>query len=204
MRVLIGCEFSGVVRDEFAKKGHDAWSCDILPTESEGNHYQMDIFDLLEETSGDWDLAIFHPTCKFLANSGSKWLYNSGKKENGRDEQRWENMYAGADFFARLKNADIPKLCLENPIPHCYASNLMGKYSQTIQPWQFGHPETKRTCLWLKNLPLLKETENVKSVMKDMPKKDTDRIHYMGGKDRGKNRSVTFKGIAKAMANQWG
>ena len=101
MRVLIGCEFSGVVRDEFAKKGHDAWSCDILPTESEGNHYQMDIFDLLEETSGDWDLAIFHPSCTFLANSGCKWLYNSGKKENGRDEQRWENMYAGADFFVR-------------------------------------------------------------------------------------------------------
>lgn len=202
MKVLVACEFSGVVRDAFSSRGHDAWSCDILPTESPGQHIEGDVLKILDD---GWDLMIAHPPCTFLANSGCKWLYHGGKKENGMDDQRWQDMYEGADFFSQLRDCPIPRIAIENPIPHKYARSIMGEYSQTVQPWQFGHTENKRTCLWLKNLPQLKETKNVKHLMETMSKKETDKTHYMSpGVDRGKRRSVTYIGIAGAMASQWG
>jgi hypothetical protein len=203
MRVLCACEFSQIVTSAFRERGHDAWSCDILPSEGKypEHHLQQDVLEVLDR---DWDMMIGHPECRFLANSGCKWLYKSGKKENGRDEERWENMRKGAEFFLKLKNADIPRIAIENPIPHGYALEYMGPYSQIIQPWQFGHTENKKTALWLKGLPLLQETNNVKALMKDMPKRETDKVHYMSpGKDRGKRRSVFFEGIGEAMADQW-
>lgn len=205
MRVIIGCEFSGVVRDAFSSRGHDAWSCDTEPTLSPGQHYQEDIFSVLNRTKGTWDLAIFHPPCTYLCNSSVRWLYKKGVKTNGRDETRWENMRKGGEFFQKLRDCGIPRIALENPVPHSYALEYMGPYSQIIQPWQFGHTENKKTALWLFGLPLLRETNNVKYLMKNMLKKDTDKTHYMSpGKDRGKRRSIFFKGIGEAMADQWG
>jgi hypothetical protein len=204
MRVLCACEFSQIVTSEFRDKGHDAWSCDILPSEGKYPEYHLQQ-DVLEVLDRDWDMMIGHPTCTYLTNAGVRWLFKSGKKENGRDEERWENMRKGAEFFLKLKDCHIPKIAIENPVPHGYASQYMGPYSQIIQPWQFGHTENKKTALWLKGLPLLKETNNVKALMKDMPKRETDKVHYMSpGKDRGKNRSVFFSGIGEAMENQWG
>jgi hypothetical protein len=204
MNIIVGCEQSGIVREAFKARGHNAWSCDVDPTEIPGQHYQEDLFSVLERTKGYWDIGIFHPPCTFLCNSGVKWLYKGGKKENGRDLTRWENMYKGAEFFNQIKDCGIPKYVIENPIPHGYALGLIGKYSQVIQPWMFGHPEKKATCLWVHNLPLLQETNNVRHLMKNMAKKDTDRNHYISGKDRGKKRSITYPGIAKALAEQMG
>jgi hypothetical protein len=205
MRVIIGCEFSGTVREAFSSRGHDAWSCDTDPTIAPGQHYQEDIFSVLERTKGTWDLAIFHPPCTLLCNSGVRWLYKKGVKTNGRDETRWENMRKGGEFFQKLRDSGIPRIALENPVPHQYALEYMGPYSQIIQPWQFGHTENKKTDLWLFGLPLLQETDNVKHLMKNMPKRETDKTHYMSpGEDRGKRRSVFFQGIGEAMADQWG
>lgn len=190
MRVLVACEFSGIVRDAFIDRGHDAWSCDLLPTESPGPHYEDNIFHVLTKTMYDWDLMIAHPPCTYLANSGVSWLY--------RKEGRWDKMREGALFFKQLLNTDIPKICVENPIIHKYAVEIIGrKQDQVIQPWMFGHGETKATCLWLKNLPELKHTNLVEG--------REQRLHYLPpSKDRSKLRSITYPGIASAMANQWG
>ena len=191
MRILIACEESGTVRDSFRKLGHEAYSCDILPNESK-YHIQDDVLKHLDE---DWDLMIAHPPCTYLCNSGVSWLH--------KDESRWDKLQDGRDFFMSLHDYNIPKICVENPIPHKYGE--LPKYTQIVQPYQFGHTERKATCLWLKNLPKLTPTNNVKEDMDKLPKRDQQRIHYMSpGKDRSVQRSKTFQGIADAMAEQWG
>ena len=195
MKVLIACEYSGTVRDAFIKMGHDAMSCDLLPTDSPGPHYQGDIFDIIND---GWDLMIAHPPCTYLCNSGVTWL--------DRIEGRRDQMREGAEFFKKLLNCNIPKICIENPIMHKYAKEIIGaNQSQIIQPWQFGHAESKATCLWLKGLPLLVESNNVHKEFKALPKHLAQKMHYLPpSKDRWKLRSTTYKGIADAMAAQWG
>jgi len=181
LRLLIACEFSGVVRDAFARQGHDAWSCDLLPTESPGQHIQGDVLDVLDD---GWDMMIAHPPCTHLAVSGARWFKHKRKEQK---EALW--------FVATLLEADIPKIALENPVS--IISTRVRKPDQIIQPWQFGHGETKATCLWLKGLPLLKPTKVVSG--------REARVHHASpGPDRWKFRSRFYMGIAKAMAEQWG
>ena len=181
MRVLVACEFSGIVREAFKAKGHDAWSCDLLPTEIPGQHIQGDVLRYINEK---WDLVIAHPPCQHLAVSGARWFKD--KIDIQKDS---------IQFFYSMINAPAELVCVENPIG--IMSSRYRKPDQIIQPWQFGHGETKATCLWLKNLPLLKPTNIVEG--------RTARIHREPpGPDRWKNRSRTFKGIANAMADQWG
>lgn len=184
MKVLIACEFSGIVREAFRKQGHDAWSCDLLPTEILGNHIQGDITDVLFGLKSDWDLLISFPPCTYLASSGARWW--KGKEYEQEKALR---------FAQWLGGVDIPKTAVENPIG--IMSTKWRKPNQIIQPWQFGHGETKATCLWLKNLPLLQPTNVVEGrkgrVWKEPP-----------STDRWKNRSRTYQGIADAMAEQWG
>lgn len=197
MKVLIACEFSGIVREAFRVRGHEAYSCDLLPTEIPGNHYREDIFNVLHYGPRHWDLLIFHWPCTRLCNSGVRWLF--GGKGNVRDENRWAQMERDAYAFKSLINEQrISKIAGENPIMHKYALDIIGtKYSQIIHPWQFGHGETKATCLWLKNLPPLKPTNIVEG--------RTPRVHFASpGPDRWKERSRTLPGIAAAMAEQWG
>ena len=183
MKVLIACEYSGRVRDAFIAKGHDAWSCDLLPTDAPGPHFQCDVADIL---NNDWDLMIAHPPCTHLAVSGARHF--AAKKASGVQD-------AALDFVHMLLNANIPKIALENPIS--IISSRIRKPDQIIQPWQFGHGETKATCLWLKNLPKLVPTNIVDG--------RSDRIHKMPpSPDRWKLRSTTYQGIADAMAEQWG
>lgn len=190
MKVLVACEYSGTVRDAFIAAGHDAMSCDLLPTDAPGPHYQGDVADIL----GDgWDLMIAHPPCTHLAVSGSRHF--AAKRADGRQQ-------AAIDFFMLLANADIPRICIENPV--CIMSSAWMPPSQTVQPWMFGHPEQKATCLWLKALPLLQATNDVYDEMMLLPKSERERIHYMPpGPNRWKERSKTFSGIAQAMAGQW-
>jgi hypothetical protein len=181
MKVLVACEFSGIVRDAFLKAGHDAMSCDLLPTESPGPHYQGDVRDIL----GDgWGLMVAHPPCAHLAVSGARWF----------TEKRVEQAEA-LRFVRCLLDAPIPHIALENPVS--IISVRFREPDQIIQPWQFGHGETKATCLWLKNLPHLKPTNVVAG--------REARIHNMSpGPDRWKERSRTLQGVADAMALQWG
>lgn len=192
MKVLIACEFSGKVRDAFTKLGHDAWSCDIIPTDAPGNHYQGDVLDILNE---GWDLMIAHPPCTYLSNAGARFLYPKGILNNERLAKGLE----AKEFFMLLYNAKIPKICVENPTP----SKIYGlpPYSQTIQPYEYGHPFQKRTNLWLKGLPKLVPT-NI--VAERQSSKVPGNWFNKGGKDRQKNRAETFQGIANAMADQWG
>ena len=194
MKVLVGCEFSGVVRDSFIADGHDAYSCDILPTESnEARHWEMDVFEAIAE--GYWDLIILHPPCTYIAVSGNRH-YGKGKKQHSKrieaiawTMELWE--------FAKLRSCMV---CLENPV-----GTLPMKATQYIQPWMFGHTEKKKTGLWLHNLPKLKGTRNVKKQTDVLPIKDQQKIWYMSpSDDRGKKRSVTYSGIGRAMAKQWG
>ena len=192
MKVLIACEFSGVVTNAFRLKGHEAWSCDILPTDSNPDwHIQGDVLKQLDK---NWDMMIAHPPCTYLCNSGVSWLH--------KDESRWIELEKASEVFKTLLEYDIPKICVENPIPHKYGK--LPKYSQIVQPYEYGHPERKATCLWLKNLPKLKPTNNVKDEMLKLPKTQQQRIFYVPIKDRAKNRSITFEGIAQAMVEQWG
>ena len=189
MKVLVACEYSGIVRDAFTIKGHDAWSCDILPTDNpNGNHYEGDVKDILYN---DWDLIIAHPPCTYFANSGVRWLY---EKPN-----RWAELDKSAEFFNLFLDHPCERVAIENPVIHKHALKLINnrKYTQTIQPFQFGHGETKRTCLWLKGLPKLKPTNIVEGREQRVWK-------LPPSKDRWKLRSTTFQGIAGAMANQWG
>lgn len=181
MRVLVACEYSGRVRNAFRALGHDAMSCDLLPTEVDGPHYQGDVRDVLHD---GWDLMIAHPPCTHLAVSGARWF------KHKRAEQA-----EALDFVRRLLDAPIPRIALENPVS--IISSRIRKADQTIQPWQFGHGETKATCLWLKNLPRLRPTQIVEG--------REARVHRMPpGPDRWKERSRTFEGVARAMAEQWG
>lgn len=195
MRVLVACEYSGIVREAFRRRGWDAWSCDLLETEIPSDkHIEDDVCNHLDK---GWDLLIGHPTCTFMCNSGAKHLYLGMKKENGRNEERWASMLNSTRFFKKLWYANIPHIAIENPIMLNYAQNLIGsKPTQIIQPWMFGHGETKATCLWLKNLPKLTPTNIVSG--------REQRVHLMApGPDRWKDRSRTFTGIAEAMAGQW-
>ena len=192
MKVLVACEYSGIVRNAFAAKGHDAWSCDILPTESPGNHFQGDVLQYLDK---GWDLMIAHPPCTYLSNAGARFLYPKGKL----NKDRYKLGLKAKKFFMALYNAPINKICVENPI----SSRIFAlpKYTQTIQPYEYGHPVQKKTCLWLKNLPELKPT-NI--IYKRQSTKIPGNWFNKGGKDRQKNRSKFFDGFAKAMADQWG
>ena len=182
MKVLIACEYSGTVRDAFISMGHNVISCDLLPTDKPGPHYQGDVFDIIND---GWDLMIAHPPCTHLAVSGARHF--AEKRADGRQQN-------GIDFFMALANAVIPKICIENPV--CIMSTIWRKPDQIIQPWQYGHGETKSTCLWLKGLPLLQPTDVVEG--------RADRIHKMPpSADRWKLRSQTYQGIADAMAQQW-
>lgn len=183
MKILIACEYSGTVRDAFIAAGHNALSCDLLPSERPGPHYQGDVTDLLGEA---WDLMVAHPPCTHLAVSGAR--YFSDKAADGRQQ-------AALTFVRLLMNAPIPKIAIENPVS--IISSRIRKPDQIIQPYLFGHGETKATCLWLKNLPRLTPTQIVSG--------REPRIHRMPpGPDRWKERSRTYPGIAAAMADQWG
>jgi site-specific DNA-cytosine methylase len=185
MKVLVACEYSGAVRDAFIKRGHEALSCDLLPTDVTGPHYQGDLFSVIDYP---WDLIIAHPPCTDLSVSGAKHF--AEKKMDGRQ-------YASMAFVMKIVRATehVPMVCVENPVS--VISSLWRKPDQIIQPWQFGHGETKATCLWLKGLPLLVPTNIVDG--------RDDRVHKMPpGPNRWKERSKTYQGIADAMAEQWG
>lgn len=198
MRVLVGCEFSGTVRDAFLRRGHDAWSCDLLADEKGSNrHIRGDVRDLLKPDM--WDLLIVaHPPCTRLCNSGVRWLHTPPP---GRTlPEMWTELEEGAALFSDCWNAPVPRIAVENPVMHKHAKALIAGYqepAQSVQPWQFGHGETKRTCLWLRNLPPLTPTDIVAG--------REPRVHHMSpGPDRWRERSRFFTGIADAMADQWG
>lgn len=190
MRVLVACEFSGVVRRAFAARGHDAWSCDLLPAEDRSNkHIVGDARDLLND---GWDMLIVaHPPCTRLCNSGVRWL---------AERDLWADLDAAADLFSAFWNAPVERVAVENPVMHRHAKARIRNYAepaQSVQPWQFGHGETKRTCLWLRGLPRLTPTNIVAG--------REQRVHRMPpSPDRWKERSRFFPGIAEAMADQWG
>jgi len=196
MKVLIACEFSGTVRNAFAKLGHDVWSCDLEPTETKGNHYQGDMFDIVND---GWDLIIAHPPCTHLAVSGARHF--AQKRADGRQQQ-------GIDFFMRVATINVPKLAVENPIG--IMSTIYRKPDQIIQPFEYGHKTTKATCLWLKGLPLLKPTNIVDKggvVTFKSGKRMSEWFYessHLKPKEREKMRNKTFQGIADAMAEQWG
>ena len=192
MKVLVACEYSGRVRDAFAKLGHEAWSCDIIPTEAPGNHYEGSVLDILDN---GWDLMIAHPPCTYLSNAGARHLYPKGQL----NQERLKKGLVAKEFFMALYNAKIPRIAIENPTP----SKVFGlpQYSQAIQPYEYGHPYQKRTCLWLVGLPKLMPT---KIVEEKQSTKVVGNWFNKGGKERQKERARTFQGIADAMANQWG
>ncbi len=181
MRVLVACEYSATVRNAFQKKGHEALSCDLLATDIPGNHYQGDVFDIIND---GWDLMVAHPPCTHLAVSGARWFKHKTKEQE-----------EALEFVNRLMNAPIDRICIENPVS--VISSKIRRPDQTIQPWQFGHGEVKKTCLWLKNLPKLVPTNIVDG-------RDQRIWKLPPSKDRWKIRSTTYKGIAEAMATQWG
>jgi len=190
MKVLVACEFSGVVRDAFLERGHDAVSCDLLPTESPGPHIQGDVLDILDN---GWDLMIAHPPCTHLAVSGARWF---------KDKQ--EEQTQALSFVRKILEADISMICLENPVS--IISSRIRKPDQIIQPYEYGHPEAKKTCLWLKNLPLLKATRILPTPASGRWDNQTasGQNRLPPSKDRWKLRSMTYSGIAEAMASQWG
>lgn len=197
MKVLVACEFTGVVRDAFRKAGHQAFSCDLDDVEPEGRYPEHHLFgDCRQYLDDGWDLLIAHPPCDYLAQSGARWLY--GGKGRVRDEERWRKMVDAATFFRALLHAPVPMIAVENPIMSLHAVRIIGRgHTQLIQPWQFGHGETKATCLWLKNLPGLKHTKIM------MERKA--RVYQTGeSSSRKAERSITYPGIAAAMAEQWG
>jgi hypothetical protein len=196
MRVLVACEESQRVCIEFRKLGHEAYSCDIEPC-SGGHpewHLQQDVTELLKIK---WDLIIAHPPCTYLSNAGARFLYPKGEL----NKERLQKGLMAKEFFMKLWNADCPKIAVENPIPS--KAYELPEYSQIIQPYEFGHPYSKKTCLWLKGLPKLQPTDIVQESKRESTKIAGNWFNK-GGKDRQKNRAKTFPGIAKAMAEQWG
>lgn len=193
IKVLVACEFSGIVRDAFRRRGFDAWSIDLIETEISGPHIVGDIREYLR---GDWDLMIAHPPCTYLARSGWHWVNKPDQDTLPlKGEPRHRAAIEAAEFFRLLLNAPIPRIAVENPRPISHVN--LPSPTQTIQPWQFGHGETKATCLWLKNLPPLRPTNIVEGREQRLWK-------LSPAVDRAKERSRTFKGIAEAMAEQWG
>ena len=200
MKVLVACEYSATVRDAFRALGHDAWSCDLLPTDGDPRwHIEGDALEVVYGGGGPWDLMIAHPPCTYMTNAGVTWLH--------KDPTRWEKLDEGAAFFKALWDAPIKRIAIENPVMHKYAKERIGgmQQTQTIQPYQFGHLEQKATCLWLKGLMPLRPTTDLKAETKALPDNQRQRLHYLPpSADRWKLRSTTFKGIASAMADQWG
>lgn len=203
MRVLVACEFSGIVRDAFIAAGHEAVSLDILPSEAPGPHIQRDVISFFDDSANRhrFDLIIAHPPCTYLANSGARWLY--GGRGTTPDPSRWAAMREAAWFFGRMLDAPAVRVAVENPIMHGHARRLIRENAphpdaiQTIQPWQYGTPETKATQLWLRNLPPLVPTNVVEG--------RTPRVHFASpGPRRWMERSRTDPNIAQAMAEQWG
>lgn len=224
MKVLVACEYSGRVRDAFIAKGHFAISCDLLPTESPGPHYQGDVFDLIYPAKGKridfdngyggfgalfpgdgcnpfgFDLLIAHPPCTFLTLAGARWFYDPSDKSKPHPDypNRWEDRDKAIEFFLKLKNAPIKKKCIENSQPLGYVVDRVGKYTQKVQPWMFGEPYTKGACLWLDGLPELIATH-------EKPENIIAACHHASpGPERWKERSTTYRSIANAMAEQWG
>jgi site-specific DNA-cytosine methylase len=193
VRVLVACEFSAVVRDAFRARGHDAYSCDLLGTEGDSAwHITGDVFKVLKKR-GPWDMMLCFPPCTYVAVSGARWF---------SDPARLVRQRAALEFMRDLLESSVPKICMENPIG--IFSTYYRKPDQIVQPWQFGHPESKATCLWLKNLPPLVPTKVVRWKMNRRSEANANRIHHMPpGPQRWKNRSRTFQGIANAMADQW-
>jgi hypothetical protein len=196
MRVLVACEFSAVVRDAFRAAGHDAWSCDLLPTEGDpAFHVVRDALDVARRPG--WDLVIAHPPCTYLTKAGVRWLHTK--------EGRWDQMREAATFFRAFLELDVPRLAVENPVMHRYATEIIGcKQNQVVQPWMFGHLESKGTGLWLRGLPRLVPTQDVRAATMALTAKERDRIHWAApGPDRWKERSRSLPGIANAMVMQW-
>ncbi|RWE59807.1 MAG: hypothetical protein E5V22_11110 [Mesorhizobium sp.] len=197
LRVLVACEFSGTVRNAFLAAGHDAWSCDILPSEDGSNrHIRGDATTILDD---GWDLLmVAHPPCTRLCNSGVRWLT---KAPPGKTvPQMWAELDEGAALFSAFWNAPIDRICIENPVMHKHAKERITNYepfAQSVQPWQFGHGEVKRTCFWLKNLPPLTPTDVVEG-------REQRIARLSPGADRWRERSRFYPGIAAAMADQWG
>ena len=191
LKVLVACEFSGTVRDAFIKLGHDAWSCDLLPTDKEGPHIQGDVLKVLNNQ--DWDLIIAHPPCTDLSVSGANlW---AEKVADGRQQ-------AAIAFCEAIYYSKCPHICLENPVGALSTRSKLGKPTQYVQPYEFGHAEQKKTGLWLKGLPKLKGTKFID--VSKLPKKEVQRLHFLGpSKNRWKLRSTTYQGIADAMAHQF-
>lgn len=202
MKILVACEFSGTVRDAFNKLGYDAWSCDVQPSTKKGKHIQDDVLKII---NNKWDMMIAHPPCTYLSKAGARWLYQNGKI----NEERYEKGLKAKEFFLKLLNADIPKIAVENPIPLSIFN--LPKPSHYVEPYEFGHPFSKRTLLWLKNLKPLMPTMIISNYTTFLPSNT-------GGKKRGQKYNIkkvdnknysnlhskTFEGIAEAMANQWG
>lgn len=205
MRVLVACEYSGRVRDALRKRGHDATSCDLRPTERPGPHHQGNVLEILND---GWDAMIAHPYCTFNTLAGIRWMYHPDdthlpaeqRRRHPAYPNRMDDFLEGVRFFNALKNAPIPRICIENSQPHGLAMQHIGRYTQIVQPWMFGEPYTKGAALWLKNLPPLVATHG---------KSDYERIipachHASPGPNRERERSRTYQGIADAMAEQWG
>ncbi len=207
MKILIACEFSGTVREAFKAKGHDAWSCDILPTEIEGQHIQGDVLEVLDQ---GWDMMIAHPPCTYLTVTANKWLKDQPARKSGAlvGAERRIAREEAIEFFMKIANANIPKIVIENPVG-CMSS-IYCKPNQIIQPMDFGHEEPKKTCLWIKGLPLLKATHQGIQPKYTLTKsgKRMATWYYFADNAKGSNRaavrSKTFQGIAEAMAEQWG
>jgi len=205
-RVLIACEESQTLTKYFREAGIICFSCDLKPGKINADwHYKGSVFDII---NFGWDLMIAHPPCTYLTVTANKWLKDQPKRESGKlvGEERRKAREEAIQFFMDLYNAPIPRIAIENPIMHKYAKSIIREnQKQVVQPWMFGHTESKATCLWLKNLPPLVETNNVKEQFLKLPKKEAQRLHYASpGPDRWKIRSTTFQGIADAMAEQWG
>lgn len=218
LNVLVACEWSGAVRDAFRRLGHEAWSCDLEGVEPGGYWPNYHLFGdcrtfIMQGIGGKrWDLMIGHPPCTRLTNSGVLRLYRHGKKINGRDEAKWAEMQDAAKFFWDLWHAPIPKIALENPIMHSYAREIIGAdYAQIIHPWEYGHRESKHTCLWLKGLRLLQPTNILtpqryqKNGRPQWDNQTPSGQNKLGpSPDRAAKRAITYQGIADAMALQWG
>ena len=199
MRVLVACEYSGTVRDAFRAAGHDAISCDLLPTDVPGPHHQGDVFDII---NNGWDLMVAHPPCTYLSRAGARWLHQGGKINQDRLEQGHE----AKAFFMALLNADIPRIAVENPTPLKIFE--LPEPTQAIQPWQYGHPYSKRTLFWLRNLPKLEPTQIVENRTPYLPSNTgggkRGQAHSRGVARNWKESAKTFTGVAQAMAQQWG
>ncbi len=207
-KVLVACEYSGIVRDAFTRLGHDAWSIDIIPTESKGQHIQDDVLNHLDK---DWDLMVAHPPCTYLCVTGTGWLYHPDDKHldkrirrpHPKFPNRRQQQKEALEFVQKLMDAPIEKICIENPVS--VISSKIRKPNQYVQPYEYGHLECKKTGLWLKNLPTLTPTKNLKKETLSLPKgQRCKNLWHPPSKDRGKIRSKFFTGIADAMAEQWG